>query len=165
MKTLITTQKKEIERTVIGMGVYKVSSQFGKFAVDARKFFQMTESQREMSLQRFFCAQLCPPPPSSEDETEFDQDNLLAQCNLPEYLAEKIWKESRDLISCDSNVCRSPESTSDGEWLVESSTSSQTRPFFVVQKESGQVVVWHTIPVVYVHMLLQLLKRLAVLTN
>ena len=139
MKTLITTQKKEIERAVIGMGEYQVSSQFEKFAVDARKFFQMTESQREMSLQRFFRAQLCPPPPSSEDETEFDQDNPLAQCNLPEYLAEKIWKESRDLISCDSNVCRSPGSTN-GEWLVKSSTSSQTRPFFVVQKESGQVV-------------------------
>ena len=49
MKTLITTQKKEIERAVIGMGEYQVSSQFMEFAVDARKFFQMTESQHERS--------------------------------------------------------------------------------------------------------------------
>lgn len=50
MKDLITKQKEEIDRALIGMGEYRVQSQFNKLVVDKRKFFQMSESQRERAL-------------------------------------------------------------------------------------------------------------------
>ena len=56
MKTLIATQKEEIERAVVGMGEYRLSHQFSHLATDTRKYFQMSEKQREKALKQLFSA-------------------------------------------------------------------------------------------------------------
>ena len=56
MKRMIENQKKEVERAVVCMGEYKISLEFSELQIDARKFFQMSEAQREKVVKRFFAA-------------------------------------------------------------------------------------------------------------
>lgn len=54
MRDMIVCQQKEIERGVIGVGEYRLSSRFQQLSVDSSKFVLMTEKQRERVLKRFF---------------------------------------------------------------------------------------------------------------
>ena len=56
MKRMIENQKKEVERAIVGMGEYKISSEFSELQVDTRNFFQMSEAQREKVIKRFYSA-------------------------------------------------------------------------------------------------------------
>ena len=68
-----------------------------------------------------------------------DEENLLCQLSIPHYVAEKVWKEGKELASQDSSVCASPGCTDGSAWLVKSDCSTHQRPFFVECKKSGQL--------------------------
>lgn len=70
---------------------------------------------------------------------EMVDDNPLLQLPIPEYIATKVLRESRELYSSDSNVCASPSCTDGSAWLVKSTGRTRQRPFFVECKKSGQV--------------------------
>ena len=59
MREMFICQREEIERAVIGMGEYRLSSRFSQLSVDSGKFFLMTGKQREKILKRFFAAEFC----------------------------------------------------------------------------------------------------------
>ena len=143
---LVSNQKKEIEQAVVGMGEYRVAIPAKKLSVDTRKFFQMSESQREQTLQHFFSApysSLRSADTSLSSTCCFSdlqpEANPLLECEIPGYLANKIWKEACDLSLSESNVCPSPGSAVNAEWLVKSSVPSHPRPFYVQKKDSGQI--------------------------
>lgn len=58
MKTLIISQREEMERAVIGMGEYRVAKKFSHLAVDAQKYVMMSDKQKANVINRFFSAPL-----------------------------------------------------------------------------------------------------------
>ena len=58
MKRMIENQKKEIERAIVGMGEYKIASEFSELQVDTR----MSEAQRKRIIKRFFTAKFTTVP-------------------------------------------------------------------------------------------------------
>ena len=149
MKSLIVTQKEEIERAVVGMGEYRLAHTFKNLIVDTRKYFQMTEQQREKVLKQVFSATFedqkrkCVSDEMEANDTgtisKADEENPLCQLSIPHYVAEKVWKEGKELASQDSSVCASPGCTDGSAWLVKSDCSTHQRPFFVECKKSGQL--------------------------
>lgn len=60
MKKMISNQKKEIEKAIIGMGEYRVIPEFRNLAMESKIFFQKTTKQRERVINKFFVATLKP---------------------------------------------------------------------------------------------------------
>ena len=164
MKKMIENQKKEIERAIVGMREYHISSDFRELQVDTRKIFQMSTAQREKLVKCFFTAKfktcyaldsqkLKNAAESFDDETEFVHDSsasdgskehndnpLLQLSSLPQYVAEKVWSESQQLESSTNSVCTSPGCTDGTVWLVQSNNSTCHWPYFVECKKNGQLV-------------------------
>ena len=63
----------------------------------------------------------------------------LCQISIPQYIAEKVWTDGKELASQDSNVCISPGCTDGSAWLVKSDNATHQRPYFVECKKSGQL--------------------------
>ena len=145
MKKMIDCQKREIEKAIIGMGEYRVSPEFRNLAVDARLFFQKTVKQREKVIHTFFSATLKQQQSSdniqnvSEEQVDDDYNPLLSLPSLPEYVANKIWKESQQLQSEDNSVCASPGCSDGKAWLVRSTNPTHKQPYFVECKENGDI--------------------------
>ena len=147
MKALITTQRNEIERAVVGMGEYRVCPQFKHFTIETRKYFQMSEKQRERALKKFFDAPFGDTPISNEidlgdteaSKEEKSDSNPLCTLSIPRYVAEKVWTEGKELASSDDNICASPGCTDGTAWLVKSNCATRTKPFYVECKATGQV--------------------------
>ena len=175
MKKMIDNQKKEVERAIIGMGEYKISSEFSELQVDTRKFFQMSGAQREKVIKRFFTAKFTTVTGDdtvsqtakgtrsaeceySDDATELEGsnthdssesdsckgeygDNPLSQLSfLPQYVAEKIWSECKQLELSKNSVCISPGCSDGSAWLVQSNDQTRHRPFFVECKKNGHII-------------------------
>ena len=148
MKALITTQKNEIERAVVGMGEYRVSHHFHNHVVDTRKYFQMSEKQREKALKRFFVTPFEDPVKNvlsseidsgdAEANKKCDENPLNKLC-IPQYVAEKVWTDGQQLASSDVNICASPGCSDGTTWLVKSNSATHQKPFFIECKKSGQV--------------------------
>ena len=146
MKSLIVNQKEEIERAVIGMGEYRMSKDFAHLAVDARKYVLMSDKQKMNAIDRFFSAPYERKQMSDAVEMNSEslpintsQDNPLHQLPIPQYVADKLWQESRELASSESDICASPGCTDGSAWLVESTVPPHQRPFFVECRKTGQV--------------------------
>ena len=53
VKNLVEQQKREVERAVIGYGVYQLKPQYSFLAVPEDKWFRMTQDQRQLHLRKF----------------------------------------------------------------------------------------------------------------
>ena len=58
MKTMMINQKKEVEKAVAGIGEYRLVEAYRHLAVDTRKFFQMSDKQREKAVNAVFTTSL-----------------------------------------------------------------------------------------------------------
>ena len=145
MKSFIINQREEIERAVIGMGEYRVSKEFDHLAVDARKYVHMSDKQKTNAISRFFNAPYEKRHLSDAAEVYSERllntshENPLHLLPIPQYIADKIWRESEELASSGSDICASPGSTDGSAWLVKSTVPTHQRPFFVECKKTGQV--------------------------
>ena len=63
----------------------------------------------------------------------------LCQISIPQYIAEKVWTDGKELASQDNNVYISPGCTDGSAWLVKSDNATHQRPYFVECKKSGQL--------------------------
>ena len=125
MKGLIATQKEEIECAVIGMGEYRLANTFNSLAVDTRKYFQMSEEQREKVLKQVLNASfrdkhgeciLDEMEASDVERMGIADENPLIQISIPQYVAERVWTEGKELALQDSNICISPGCTDESGW-------------------------------------------------
>ena len=66
-------------------------------------------------------------------------ENPLIQISIPQYVAERVWTEGKELALQDSNICISPGCTDESAWLVKSDNTAHQRPYFVECKKSGQM--------------------------
>ena len=92
MKQMIESQKKAIEKAVIGMGEYHIAESHKHLCVDKQKFFQMNGAQRERHLKRLFEKHV-PEKPSSTT-TRAGQNPLLVLKSVPEYVLTQAWEGS-----------------------------------------------------------------------
>ena len=60
MKTLYEDQKQEIDKAIVGVGEYKLSSPYVSYGVQAKDWFKKSQKQRERILDRFGKAKLSP---------------------------------------------------------------------------------------------------------
>ena len=103
MKSLIASQKEEIERAVVGMGEYRLAHTFKNLTVDTRK------CQRKKVLKQVFSATFedqkrkCVSDEMEANDTrtisKADKENPLCQLSIPHYVAEKVWKEGNHRIA------------------------------------------------------------------
>ena len=54
MKTMMINQRKEIEKAVAGFGEYRLVEAYKHLAIDTRKFFQMSDKQREKAISKLY---------------------------------------------------------------------------------------------------------------
>ena len=145
MTRLMTSQKKEIEHAVIGMGEYRIQPEFSNLGVDSQKFFQMSQ-QLEKALKKLFNANFNDKSTAdsesgnSDDNVQMgDQTNPLLNVAVPQYVAEKVWIDSQHLVSTESNVCAYPGCTDGNCFLVKGTIATRQRPYFVECKKNGQI--------------------------
>ena len=74
---------------------------------------------------------------SGTEAVSIADENPLCQISIPQYVAEKVWTDGKELASQDSNVCISPGCTDGSAWLVKSDNATYQRPYFVGCKKSG----------------------------
>ena len=151
IQTMIANQKEEIVRAIAGIGEYQIVEKYQHLQVEARKFCQMIENQKQKHVNAFFSAPLagcCREVVTSDNlqslpETSapyYSPTNVLLQLPLSSYVATKIWNEADELLEDASNVCKSPGSTSGLEFLVKSLDDKHKHPYFVECKVSGQIL-------------------------
>ena len=66
-------------------------------------------------------------------------EDPLHQRPIPQYVADKLWRESKELTSSESDICASPGCTDGSVWLVKSTIPTHQPPFFVECQKTGQV--------------------------
>ena len=156
MQTMITNQKQEIERAVVGVGEYQLVDEYKHLKIPTRKFCQMTQMQKDKHLRSFFSSPLADSVQSEHEEEQKIESsqgensnritssvplNPLLQLDIPSHIAEKIWKEAEELLKSNpSKICLSPGCTESNEWLVKSSEQNHRHPYFVEIKDSGQIL-------------------------
>ena len=141
-------QRKEIEKAAAGIGEYRLVEQYKHLAVDARKFFQMSDKQREKSIKAIFTTPLVEVDDSSPEDysvpstsiSEKPAENKLHCLPIPAYLADKVWDESTNILAIDGSVCPPPGCKDESEWLVQSTDLKRKSPFFVECRKNGQIV-------------------------
>ena len=150
IQTMIANQKEEIIRTTAGLGECQIVEKYKHLQVEARKFCQMTENQKQKHVSSFLSAPLtsCGQEIANDNmqslpETSADcpPTNVLLQLQLPSYVTTKIWNEAHELLKDGSNnICKSPGSTNGLEFLVKSLDDKYKQPYFVECKVNGQLV-------------------------
>ena len=153
MQTMIDNQKQEIERAVAGVGEYQVIEQYKHLKIPTRKFCQMTQKQKEKHIKAFFSCHLSSESECGEeddesikarktedDATSVTSENPLYALKIPSGIADIIWSEAEELRRNSGNICLSPGSTNNQEWLVKSSEEKHRHPYFVDCKASGQIL-------------------------
>ena len=84
---------------------------------------------------------------SSDDESGVEDDspplprqqNPLLALSIPNFIADKIWAQTKQLRAIDDSVCRSPGCADGKTWLVQSMDSARKRPYFVECKANGDI--------------------------
>ena len=113
IQTMIANQKEEIIRAIAGIGEYQIVKKYQHLQVEALKFCQMTENQKQNHVSAFFSASLSSCGPKNvhesvhslpEASTSYCQPtNVLLQLPLPSYVATKIWNDADELLKDGSN--------------------------------------------------------------
>jgi len=151
MKSILDEQKKEIEKACAGLGEYRLVEEYEDLGCESRKFFLMTEKQRQMKVNALFTTPLRTVPEEyylADEPLQTSQhvsgvssstDNPLKRLSIPDYLAQKVWKESSTLLENKDSVCVSPGCHDGSQWLVQSTDSTRKSPHFVEVCRNGQV--------------------------
>ena len=167
MKTMMINQRKEIEKAVAGIGEYRLVEAYKHLAIDTQRFFQMLDKQCEKAIKAVFTTPLeveessledytCPSipdhtspstlsifdhtSPSTSNIPDKPAENTLLCLPIPDYLADKVWDESTNVLAADGSVCPSPGCKDKSEWLVKSTDLKRKSPYFVECRKNGQVV-------------------------
>ena len=104
MQSMIINQKRVIERAVTGVGEYQITEEYKYFKVATRKFFKITQKQKDKHIKAFFSSPLIssvPQDKNSENPREIAASlptNTLILLEIPLYVAAKIWKEVQELL-------------------------------------------------------------------
>ena len=69
IQTMIANQKEEIIRAIAGIGEYQIVEKYQHLQVEARKFCQMTENQKQKHVSAFFSASLSSCGPKNVHES------------------------------------------------------------------------------------------------
>ena len=129
-------------------GEYRLADTFKSLTVDTRKYVQMSKKQRERALKQIFSAKFEDKRGKSIlDEMEMSDteavgiadENPLCQISIPQYVAEKVWSDGKELASQDSNVCVSPGCTDGSAWLVRVTVQHIKDRILLSVKKSGQL--------------------------
>jgi len=148
MKTMMISQKKEIQKAIANLGEYRMASDYQHLGVESRKFFQMSENQRERAFNNFFSAGLVEDVIEGGREVDLphgitplssELKTIFFQLPLPAYLAEKVWKETTITLQNETSICPSPGCDDSSQWLVASTDYKRKSPFFVQINKSGQI--------------------------
>ena len=109
MKTMMINQRKEVEKAVAGIGEYRLIEPYKHLSVDTRRFFQMSDKQREKTIKVVFTTPLEAVEESSQQDhtitastssiPEESAENRLLCLPVPDYLAKKVWDESNSILA------------------------------------------------------------------
>lgn len=145
MKTLYEDQKQEIDKAVVGVGEYELSSPYLSYGVQSKEWFKKNQEQRERILDRFGKAKLsqpeqdaCSPVPNfvaDERDNEPSTSNPLQHTKLPVAIQQSMWAKVQSYLEDESSYCKSPGVTDYSSMLVKS--SSNEMPHFVSKKGSS----------------------------
>ena len=152
MKSLYEDQKQEIDKAIVGIGEYKLSSPYMSYGIEAKDWFKKSQKQRERILDRFGKAKLSPAEHAvgisvhGTDEREpfgdkRDPDpgpsnsNPLQRTKLPASIQQSIWAKVQSYLEDESSYSKSPGVNDYTSVLVKSSSSE--RPHFVTKKSSS----------------------------
>ena len=92
---VVISQKKKIEKAAANIGEYRLNNEYESLATDGRKFFQMSEKQREKHTQALFSTALVEYSSNESDISmtipkTTHSENVLHKLPIPTYLADKI---------------------------------------------------------------------------
>ena len=105
IQTMIAN-KKEIIRAIAGLWEYQIVEKYKHLQVEARKFYQITENQKQKHVNSFFSAPLtsCGQEIANDNvqslpeaSADCPQTNVLLQLQLPSYVATKMGSMDRYL--------------------------------------------------------------------
>ena len=125
MKELLEAQQKEIEKSIVGQGEYRIRSEYKMYAVDQTKWYTLSETQRRKCVEKFMKADVAPSKGSPCGLP--DASNPLNQLPLPPHFVKDVWAKAARLVSGDNLLVQCPgESMS---WMVQSEKTD--RPHLV----------------------------------
>lgn len=125
MKELLIAQQKEIEKSIVGQGEYRIRSEYKMYAVDQTKWYTFSEAQRHKCVEKFMKADN--PPTKGSLCGLSDASNPLSQLPLPPHFVKDVWAKAERLVKGDNLLVRCPgESMS---WMVQSEKTDS--PHFV----------------------------------
>ena len=152
MKSLYEDQKQEIDKAIVGIGEYKLSSPYLFYGVQAKDWFKKSQKQRDRILDRFGKAKLSQADRDvstsahGTDETDPFTDerdaasgpstsNPLKCTKLPALIQESMWAKVYSYVEDISSYSKSPGVNDYTSVLVKSSSSE--RPHFIIKKGSS----------------------------
>ena len=159
MKSMFEDQKQEIDKAVVGIGEYKLTSPYKSYGVQAKDWFKKNQKQREHILDRFGKAKLSPTAygvgvsahgtderdPFTDGEVSFiderdavsgpSSSNPLQCTKLPASIQQSMWAKVISYLEDKSSYSKSPGVDDYNSVLVKSSSSE--RPHFVTKRGSS----------------------------
>ena len=130
MKSLMTEQKREIERAIVGSGEYRLRKEYQNLSVESSRWFKMSTQQRQRKIDRFMKAAV---------QDDFDQPSdcscPLDVLSLPPHLKTSLWEKANDLVNDEAAIVRAPGDADECAWMVKS--YSGKRPHFVKASKCG----------------------------
>lgn len=134
MKNLLQLQRKEIERSVIAQGEYKLQDDYKKYSVQSTKWFTLTADQRLKHLDKFMSATITEPVTEMSVESSVTSTSCpLNVLSVPTHFAANMWNKAQKLSSSDDGMVQCPGDSS--SWMVKSESSK--RPHFVKAGKCG----------------------------
>ena len=113
MKDLLQQQRKEVERSIIAQGEYKLQENYTKYGVQSAKWFTMTSDQRAKHIDKFMNAALLEPECESSKSSE---SNTSCPLSVLSHFAVNMWRKAQTLSSSDDAMVLCPGNTS--SWMV-----------------------------------------------
>ena len=156
MKILYENQKEEIDKVIVGIGEYKLSSPYLSYGVQSKDWFKKSQKQRHRILDHFGKAKLSQAdrdvdtsacgtderdPFIDERDNEIDAasdpstSNPLKFTKLPASIQQSMWAKVLLYLEDDSSYTKSPEVDDYTSVLVKSSSSE--RPHFITKRGSS----------------------------
>lgn len=134
MKELMIEQHTEIENAVASQGEYRVVPKYRNLACDRKKWFNMTEKQRDNKISHFMKAKVEFGNANSWDEdTRSLQSTPLDSLDLPPHLRKTIWTNANSIFVDNTAIVQAP---GDSTAYIVKSLSGQ-KPHYVHPSKSG----------------------------
>ena len=129
MKALFEEQKHEVERSLIGMGEYRLKEDYRYLQVESSTWFKMTLDQHQRNISCFMKAAV------EVSSNKCSAENPLSMLQIPSGLKDGMWEKAQDLSLDDSAIVRAPGSKN--AWMIKSYSSE--RPHYVKLSQSGGI--------------------------